>query len=92
MVYFGQWFCQLREALDAFVNITQRNVTGTVKMKLFKGKCTAAGVKSPSSLYRTDLASFTMGNEYNSTDATGFIRLFGLQMKVAGAVNRGKDK
>ena len=90
LVYNGQWFCQLREALDAFVDITQRNVTGSVKLKLFKGRCTLAGVKSPKSLYRTDLASFTMGDEYNPADATGFIRLFGLQMKVAGAVNKQK--
>ncbi len=87
LVYNGQWFCQLRHALDAFVDITQRNVTGTVKMKLYKGRCTPAGIKSPKSLYSTKMASFTMGDEYNPADATGFIRLFGLQMKVAGAVN-----
>jgi argininosuccinate synthase len=88
MVYYGQWFCRLREALDAFVNVTQENVTGTVRLKLFKGRATLAGVKSPKSLYNPHLASFTMGAEYNSTDATGFIRLFGLPMKVAGAVER----
>jgi len=88
LVYYGQWFCQLREALDAFVNVTQRNVTGSVRMKLFKGRCTPAGVKSPSSLYKKDLASFKMGAEFNPPDATGFIRLFGLPMKVAAAVNR----
>jgi argininosuccinate synthase len=92
MVYYGQWFSPLREALDAFVNVTQRNVTGKVKVKLFKGRCTPAGVKSPNSLYSTDLASFKMGAEYNPTDATGFIRLFGLPMKVAGAVNRKERK
>jgi argininosuccinate synthase len=92
LVYYGQWFSPLREALDAFVNVTQRNVTGEVKMKLFKGQCTPAGVKSPNSLYRTDLASFKMGAEYQPTDATGFIRLFGLQMKIAGAIKRGKKK
>jgi len=88
LVYYGLWFSQLREALDAFVNVTQRNVTGEVKMKLFKGHCTPAGVKSPNSLYRTDLASFKMGAEYDPTDATGFIRLFGLPVKVAAAVNK----
>jgi len=92
LVYYGQWFCQLRQALDAFVNVTQRNVTGEVKMKLFKGRCTPAGVKSPKSLYKLDLASFKMGAEYNPTDATGFIRLFGLPMKVSGAVNRTRKK
>lgn len=86
MVYYGQWFCPLRTALDAFINATQRYVSGTVRMKLFKGRCTPAGVKSPRSLYRADLASFKMGAEYNPTDATGFIRLFGLPMKVAGIV------
>ena len=90
LVYNGQWFCELREALDAFVDKTQRNVTGSVKLKLFKGRCTLAGIKSPKSLYKTDLASFTMGDEYDPADATGFIRLFGLQMKVAGAVNKQK--
>ena len=92
LVYNGQWFCSLRRALDAFVDITQRNVNGTVRLKLFKGRCTPAGVKSTKSLYRPDLASFTMGAEYDPTDATGFIRLFGLQMKVAGIVNNKKDK
>ena len=88
MVYYGQWFCRLREALDAFVDVTQRTVSGMVRLKLFKGKCTLAGVKSPKSLYNPKLASFTMGEEYEPTDATGFIRLFGLPMKVAGIVDR----
>jgi argininosuccinate synthase len=92
MVYYGLWFCRLREALDAFINVTQENVTGEVKLKLFKGRSTPAGVKSPNSLYKTDLASFKMGDEYNPADATGFIRLFGLPMKVAGAVNRKTKK
>ncbi len=88
LVYYGLWFCQLREALDAFVDVTQRNVTGEVKMKLFKGRCTPAGIKSPNSLYKTDLASFKMGAEYDPTDATGFIRLFGLPAKVAAVVKK----
>jgi len=88
LVYYGQWFCTLREALDEFVNVTQRNVTGTVRLKLYKGRCDVAGVKSPKSLYKPDLASFTMGAEYDPTDATGFIRLFGLPMKVAAATNK----
>ena len=91
LVYYGQWFCRLREALDAFVNITQRNVTGTVRLKLYKGRCDIAGVKSPKSLYKRDLAGFTMGAEYDPTDASGFIRLFGLPMKVA-AGKAGKNK
>ncbi len=92
MVYYGQWFCRLREALDAFVDVTQRTVTGTVRLKLFKGRCTLAGVKSTKSLYRPDLASFKMGAEYDQTDATGFIRLFGLPMKVAGIVDAKAKK
>ena len=92
LVYYGLWFSQLREALDAFVHVTQRTVTGSARMKLFKGHCTPAGVRSPHSLYRTDLASFRMGAEYNPSDATGFIRLFGLPVKVAGLVNKVKKK
>jgi argininosuccinate synthase len=92
LVYYGQWFTQLREGLDAFIDVTQRNVTGEVKLKLFKGRCSQAGTKSPKSLYRTDLASFKMGTEYDPTDATGFIRLFGLPMKVAAAVKKKKGK
>ena len=88
LVYYGLWFCQLREALDAFINVTQRGVSGSVRMKLFKGHCTPASIKSPNSLYRTDLASFRMGTEYQPTDATGFIRLFGLPMRVAAVVNK----
>ncbi|MCJ7730490.1 MAG: argininosuccinate synthase [Sedimentisphaerales bacterium] len=92
VVYYGQWFCQLREALDAFIDVTQQNVTGTVRVKLFKGRCTPAGAKSPFSLYSGALASFKMGAEYNPTDAIGFIRLFGLPMKVAGAVKRNANR
>jgi argininosuccinate synthase len=92
LVYYGLWFTGLREALDAFVDVTQRNVTGEVRVKLFKGRCTPAGIKSPNSLYRTDLASFKMGAEYNPADATGFIRLFGLPLKVAAAVKKNKKK
>jgi len=88
LVYYGLWFSQLREALDAFVNVTQHNVSGQVRLKLFKGRCTLAGVTSPNSLYQTNLASFKMGAEYNPTDATGFIRLFGLPARVAAMVNK----
>ncbi|MDI6450742.1 argininosuccinate synthase [Anaerobaca lacustris] len=92
LVYYGQWFSPLREALDAFIDVTQRSVTGDVRVKLFKGRCTPAGMKSPNSLYQADLASFTMGAEYDQIDAKGFIRLFGLPMKVAGAVSRREQK
>jgi argininosuccinate synthase len=90
MVYYGQWFCALREAMDAFMNVTQRVVTGDVTLKLFKGRCTVASLKSPKSLYNTDMASFVMGDEYDPMDANGFIRLFGLPMQVAGQVQRKK--
>lgn len=88
IVYNGQWFSKLRYAMDAFVDVTQQNVSGTVRLKLYKGRSALAGTKSSASLYRPDLASFTMGDEYDPTDATGFIRLFGLPMKVAGIVDR----
>jgi len=90
LVYYGQWFTQLRKALDGFINITQEKVTGTVRLKLYRGHCLLAGVKSPNSLYAADLASFTMGAEYDSTDATGFIRLFGLPMKVQALKEKTK--
>ena len=82
LVYYGQWFHPLREALDAFVTAATRHVTGTVKIRLFKGRATVAAVTSAGSLYRPDLASFTMGTEYDGKDAIGFIKLFGLPMKV----------
>jgi len=84
LVYNGQWFCPLREALDAFVCSTQRDVSGSVRVKCFKGKATAAGATSPKSLHSSSLASFTMGQDYTPADATGFIRLMGLQMKGRG--------
>jgi len=89
LVYYGQWFSPLRQALDEFIDATQKNVTGTVRVKLFKGRCTPAGAKSKYSLYSTDLASFKMGAEYDPADAKGFIKLFGLQMRLGGA---GKKK
>jgi argininosuccinate synthase len=92
LVYYGLWFSPLREALDAFVNATQRNVTGEVRLKLFKGRCTPAGMKSPNSLYQTNLASFKMGSEYDPTDAKGFIKLFALPVKVVGVVSREAKK
>jgi argininosuccinate synthase len=92
LVYYGQWFSPLREALDAFVDKTQQNVSGEVKVKLFKGHCTIASLKSPKSLYQPDLASFKMGAEYKQTDAKGFIQLFGLPMKVSALVNKKGHK
>ena len=88
LVYDGRWFSMLREALDAFIDHTQQTVTGTVRLKLYKGHALYAGATSPHSLYSEDLASFVMGEGYNPADATGFIHLFGLPMKVQGLVRR----
>jgi argininosuccinate synthase len=88
IVYYGQWFTLLREAMDAFINKTQETVTGKVRLKLYKGQAHYAGASSPYSLYSEDLASFVMGKTYNPQDATGFIHLFGLPMKVRGLVQR----
>ena len=82
LVYNGMWFMQLREALDAFVKVTQQKVTGTVRLKLYKGNIIVAGRKSPYSLYREDYASFGEEDVYNQQDAQGFIQLFGLPLKV----------
>lgn len=92
LVYYGLWFSRLRNALDAFVDVTQQNVTGSIRMKLYKGRCTPAGIRSRNSLYAKDLASFKMGAEYEPMDARGFIKLFGLQMKVASKVNKKNEK
>jgi argininosuccinate synthase len=78
LVYFGLWFTPLREALDAFVESTQKDVTGTVTLSLYKGNVSVARRKSENSLYRTDLSSFTMGDSYDQKDAEGFIRILGL--------------
>lgn len=82
LVYNGMWYTRLREALDAFVQVTQEQVTGTVRLKLYKGNIIIAGRKSPYSLYREDYASFGEEDVYNQQDAQGFIQLFGLPLKV----------
>ena len=82
LVYNGLWFTPLREAMDAFVNSTQGPVTGTVKLKLYKGNIIIAGRKSPFSLYREDFATFGQEDVYDQSDAEGFIHLFGLTLKV----------
>jgi argininosuccinate synthase len=82
LVYDGCWYTPLREALSAFVDSTQQTVTGTVRMKLYKGNCSPAGVKSDYSLYDVDLATFGEEDVYNQKDAEGFINLFGLPLKV----------
>ena len=83
LVYNGQWFSPLREALDAFVAKTQEPVTGEVRLKLYKGSCQAVGRRSPFGLYQEDLATFGADDVYRQADAEGFIRLYGLGQKVA---------
>lgn len=82
LVYNGLWYTRLREGLDAFVKVTQENVTGTVRVKLYKGNVIVVGRKSPLSLYREDYASFGEEDVYDQQDAEGFIQLFGLPLKV----------
>ena len=92
LVYNGLWFSPLREALTAFVDKTQENVTGTVKLKLYKGNIIKAGVSSEYSLYSEEIATFGE-SDYDQTDAKGFINLFGLPVKVQAIVNaRRHDK
>jgi argininosuccinate synthase len=78
LVYFGLWFTPLREALDAFVESTQKTVAGSVTLSLYKGNTSVVSRTSEFSLYRTDLSSFTMGDSYDQKDAAGFIRILGL--------------
>ena len=82
LVYNGEWFTPLREAMDAFVRVTQRNMTGQVRLKLYKGSVMLVGRRSPYSLYREDFATFGEDDVYNQADAEGFIKLFGLPLKV----------
>lgn len=82
LVYNGLWFTPLREALDAFVRETQKNVTGTTKIRLYKGNCNVVGRKSPYSLYREEFATFGEEDVYDQKDAAGFINLYGLPIKV----------
>ena len=92
LVYYGQWFSPLRRSLDAFIRETEPYVTGTVRLKLYKGNCTVAGRKSPYSLYRQEYATFGADQVYNQHDAEGFIRLFGLPIKIESLVRREQAK
>ncbi|MDZ4721520.1 MAG: argininosuccinate synthase [Roseiflexaceae bacterium] len=87
VVYYGQWFTPLREALQAFISVTQRNVTGVARIKLYKGNAYLVGRKAEKTLYNPDIASFTMSQSYNQKDAEGFIKIFGLPMKVQALVD-----
>lgn len=87
IIYDGRWFTPLRDALQAFISVTQRDVTGTARVRLFKGVASLAGRKATYSLYREDLATFSRDDVYNQRDADGFIRLFGLPMRVKAQVD-----
>ena len=91
LVYDGQWFSPLRKALSAFVTSTQEHVTGKVRLELYKGNLINAGVWSPFSLYREDIATFAAGGDYKQSDATGFISIYGLPTKVQAIVNNEKE-
>ncbi len=92
IVYFGQWFTPLREAIDAFVNSLMEPVSGSVRFKLYKGNVITAGRTSPQTLYHPDLASFTMGASYDQRDAAGFINILGLPLQVEALTKRGLGK
>ncbi|MDR2501263.1 MAG: argininosuccinate synthase [Treponema sp.] len=92
LIYGGLWFTPLREALSAFVDATQETLTGTVRLKLFKGSISAAGASSPYSLYNASIASFTTGELYNHADAEGFIRLYGLPVLVRSLMEQTRKE
>lgn len=92
LVYDGMWFSPLREALDSFVNETQKTVTGVVRLKLYKDNIISAGSKSPYSLYSQEYVTFGEDEVYNQADATGFINLFGLPLKVRALMKKGSLK
>ena len=91
LVYFGQWYTPLREALSAFVDVTQATVTGDVKLKLYKGNIINAGVTSPYTLYSEAFATFDADEVYNQKDSAGFINLFGLPIKVKAILDAERE-
>lgn len=91
IVYNGQWFTPLREAMSAFVTETQKTVTGDVKLKLYKGNMINAGVTSPYTLYDEEVATFDEDNVYNQADSAGFINLFGLPIKVRAKLEQKRN-
>jgi len=92
LVYNGQWYTRVRTALDAFVDVTQDNVTGTVRLKLYKGNIICTGRQSVYSLYSQDYASFGEEEVYNQADAQGFIQLFGLPIKIEALLKQSLNK
>jgi argininosuccinate synthase len=91
IVYYGLWFTPLREALDAFVEQTQKEISGTVTLKLYKGNISIGGRESEFSLYRTDLSSFTMSESYDQKDAEGFIRILGLPARSLARLKQKQE-
>jgi argininosuccinate synthase len=92
LVYFGLWFSPLKKALDAFIDQTQKNVSGTVRLKLYKGTAMVVGRKSDVSLYNFDLATYDKGDMFDHKAAKGFIDLWGLPTKVAAIVEKEAGK
>lgn len=90
LVYDGLWFSPLKEALDAFVEVTQKNVTGSVKLKLYKGNVMVAGVDAPYALYDEDISSFGASELYDHKDAEGFIKIFSLPYKIKAMIEKEK--
>lgn len=90
LVYDGLWYTQLREALDAFVESTQQNVTGSVRLKLYKGNIKTASIDTPYALYNEEISSFSTGSLFNHKDAEGFINLYSLPLKIKAMMNNNK--
>ena len=90
MVYYGYWFAPERELLQTFIDETQKNVTGTVRLKIYKGNCEVVGRKSDLTLYNDEFVTFEEDEVYNQEDAEGFIRLSGLRLKIANIMSRRK--
>jgi argininosuccinate synthase len=88
LIYNGLWFTRKREALDAFIDETQKNVTGTVRLKLYKGSCSVVGRKSDVTLYEPNIASFDSAKLYDQKDASGFLKIFGLPLRVESLLRK----
>jgi len=88
MIYYGYWFAPEREMMQTLIDEAQRNVTGTVRLKIYKGNCTVVGRKSDLSLYNDEFVTFEEDEVYNQEDAGGFIRLSGLRLKIANLMSR----
>jgi argininosuccinate synthase len=92
LVYNGFWYSPEMKALQQFIDSSQENVTGTARLKLYKGNCIVVGRKSPNSLYSEDIASFEKSGGYEQKDATGFIRLNALRLRIAAYLRKKKSK